>query len=107
MSLIVLKEGKVPQHYPLPSWPVSRHLMFNHVFIQTFCGRRVEIESVPLEITRTITTTTTADEENKTPLVAVSETEGKRDAQSSYQAFSYSHSLILRTRLKTVGSLRS
>lgn len=36
----------------------------------TFCGRRVEIESVPLEITRTITTTTTADEEKKTPLVA-------------------------------------
>jgi len=36
----------------------------------TFCGRQVEIESTPLEITRTILDTTSTDEDKKTLVVA-------------------------------------
>ncbi|XP_078375930.1 cilia- and flagella-associated protein 69-like [Oculina patagonica] len=36
----------------------------------TFCGRRVEIESTPLEITRTIIDTTATDEDKKTLVLA-------------------------------------
>ena len=50
--------------------------------LQTFCGRRVEIESTPLDITRTITSATTADEEKKTLVVAVSERKDKGDVLS-------------------------
>ena len=49
---------------------------------QTFCGRRVEIESTPLDITRTITSATTADEEKNTLVVAVSERKDKGDVLS-------------------------
>lgn len=39
--------------------------------MKTFCGRRVEIESTPLKITRTIFDTTAAEEDKKTLVVAV------------------------------------
>ncbi|XP_058948319.1 cilia- and flagella-associated protein 69 [Pocillopora verrucosa] len=52
------------------SGEISHDTLQEDLNTTTFCGRRVEIESTPLDITRTITSATTADEEKKTLVVA-------------------------------------
>ena len=61
---------------------VASFKVYSCFSLQTFCGRRVEIESTPLDIARTITSATTADEEKKTLVVAVSERKDKGDVLS-------------------------
>ncbi|XP_027048393.1 cilia- and flagella-associated protein 69-like [Pocillopora damicornis] len=52
------------------SGEISHDTLQEDLNTTTFCGRRVEIESTPLDITRTITSATTADEEKETLVVA-------------------------------------
>lgn len=71
-----MHESGAPSHYKsargvqwLPTLLLSFSVKIFWLMFQTFCGRRVEIESTPLELTRSFMNPTPSEESKKAQLV--------------------------------------